>query len=59
MARAPLEASRLYRTCRDEDLPFGTTAELPDAEAPLGQARAIEALYEAAETGRVVSLPTG
>ncbi len=48
-----LEAENFSRAIR------GREPALLGREDALGQARAIEALYEAADTGRVVSLPTG
>ncbi len=48
-----LEAENFSRAIR------GQEPALLGREDAVGQARAIEALYEAAETGRVVSLPSG
>lgn len=44
MAVAPLSAGMLRGRGLDPDLAFGTTAELPDVELPVGQDRAEEAL---------------
>lgn len=44
MPLEPLPADRLYVPCRDEDLPFDTTADLPDQEDTVGQDRAVEAV---------------
>ncbi len=48
----PLAADQLYRRSRPEVLRFQTTAELPDAEGPVGQERAEEALAFATATRR-------
>lgn len=40
----PLPADRLTTPCREADLPFETTAELPDQEDTVGQERAVEAV---------------
>jgi lon-related putative ATP-dependent protease len=40
----PLAPEQLYRACDPAGLGFATTAELPDIEVPLGQARAVEAV---------------
>ncbi|MCR6632679.1 MAG: AAA family ATPase [Magnetospirillum sp.] len=41
---AALSPDQLYRVCDPDGLPFGTTAELPDSEEPLGQDRAVESI---------------
>src|ERR1700722_18411355 len=40
----PLPAALLHRRCTPEELPFALSSELDDAPAPLGQARATEAV---------------
>src|SRR3984957_11314044 len=40
----PLPAALLHRRCAREELPFALSSELADAPAPLGQARATEAV---------------
>ncbi|SDH30859.1 Lon protease family protein [Roseospirillum parvum] len=44
MPVSPLPPDRLYVACDPADLPFATTAELPDSDAPVGQDRAVAAL---------------
>ena len=41
---SPLDASRLYRRCEMEELPFASTEELEPLAEHLGQDRAVEAL---------------
>lgn len=40
----PLAPEQLYRRCDPKELPFATTADLPDLDEFLGQDRALEAL---------------
>lgn len=44
MPVSPLCPDRLYAACDPADLPFDSTAELPDSDAPVGQDRAVAAL---------------
>ncbi len=44
MPLPPLSADLLVTRCREEELPFQTTADLPEQEETVGQERAVEAL---------------
>jgi lon-related putative ATP-dependent protease len=44
MPPSSLPTSSLYRACDPDDLPFASTAELPDFDEPVGQERAVEAI---------------